>query len=45
MHCVSGETEILTDKGNVKIEELQDCKCKVWNGKEFSEVLVRYTGD
>ena len=45
MHCVSGETEILTEKGNKKIENLENKKCKVWNGREYSEVEVRYTGE
>lgn len=45
IHCVSGETKILTDKGYYKIEKLLNQKTKVWNGKEFSETVIQYTGD
>ena len=42
--CVSGDTVILTDKGYVKIKDVVGQTVKVWNGEEFSEVLVRQTG-
>lgn len=42
--CVSGDTYILTDKGQIKINELLNMKIKVWNGEEFSETIVRKTG-
>jgi len=43
--CVAPETEILTDKGYLEISKLKDQKVNVWNGKEFSEVEVRQTGE
>lgn len=43
--CVSGDTYILTDWGQIRISELVDQKVNVWNGKEFSEVIVRQTGE
>lgn len=42
--CVAPETEILTDKGNIRISELKDKKVNVWNGEKFSEVTVKQTG-
>ena len=45
VHCVSGDTNILTDKGYLKIKSLLDQSVKVWNGNEFSETIVKYTGD
>lgn len=42
--CVSGDTEILTDKGYVRIEEREDLYTRIWNGFEWSEVLVENTG-
>jgi len=44
IHCVLGETKILTDKGYFAIKELENKKVNVWNGDEFSEVEVKYTG-
>ena len=41
--CVSGDTFILTSKGQIQIEELVDQKVKVWNGKEWSKTTVRQT--
>jgi ribonucleoside-diphosphate reductase alpha chain len=43
--CVSGDTFILTRNGNTKIRELENQKIEVWNGEEWSEVLVRKTGE
>jgi ribonucleoside-diphosphate reductase alpha chain len=43
--CVAPETVILTNKGHVTIETLKDQTVQVWNGKEFSEVTVRQTGE
>ena len=45
IHCVTGETKILTDKGYYMIEDLENKKVNVWNGEEFSEVEIKYTGD
>ena len=43
--CVAPETLILTSKGQVPIDTLQDQVVQVWNGKEFSETTVMKTGD
>lgn len=43
--CVAPETRILTDKGHVEIKTLEDKTVNVWNGEEFSEVVVRKTGE
>jgi len=42
--CVTGDTKILTDKGNIPISELVGEKVNVWNGEEWSEVEPRVTG-
>jgi ribonucleotide reductase beta subunit family protein with ferritin-like domain len=44
IHCVTGETNILTDKGYYEIKSLENKKVNIWNGAEFSEVDVKYTG-
>ena len=43
--CVAPETLILTDKGHIEIQTLKDETVNVWNGKEFSEVVVKQTSD
>jgi ribonucleotide reductase alpha subunit len=43
--CVAAETLVLTDKGHVRIDLLKDQKVNVWNGTEWSEVIVRKTGE
>lgn len=45
IHCVTGETKILTDKGYYMIGELLEQNVNVWNGEEFSNVQVKYTGN
>lgn len=45
IHCVAPETQIMTDKGYYPIKELANTKVNVWNGNEFSEVLVQKTSD
>jgi ribonucleotide reductase beta subunit family protein with ferritin-like domain len=45
IHCVSGDTKILTENGYYKIEDLLNKNIKVWNGKIFSDTIVKYTGD
>jgi ribonucleoside-diphosphate reductase subunit M2 len=45
IHCVTGETKILTDKGYFSIKDLENKKVNVWNGEEFSNVEVKYTDD
>ena len=42
--CVAPETLLLTDVGEIPIIDLQDKEVNVWNGKEFSSVVVRKTG-
>jgi ribonucleotide reductase beta subunit family protein with ferritin-like domain len=44
IHCVTGETKILTDNGYYEIKSLENKKVNIWNGEEFSEVDVKYTG-
>lgn len=43
--CVSGDTMILTDKGQYPIEELENQDINIWNGKEWSNVSIRKTGE
>jgi ribonucleoside-diphosphate reductase subunit M2 len=43
IHCVTGTTKILTDKGYFAIKNLENTKVNVWNGIEFSNVQVKYT--
>jgi len=45
VHCVSPDTDILTDKGYFNIKSLVEQKINVWNGIEFSEVTVKKTSD
>ena len=45
VHCVSGDTRILTDTGYHNIESLVEQNVNVWNGKKFSPTTVKYTGD
>jgi len=43
--CVAPETKILTDKGHIEIQELHGQQVNVWNGEEFSEVIIHKTGE
>ena len=43
--CVAPETMILTDKGYIEIQTLKDTKVNVWNGKEFSNTIVKQTSE
>lgn len=45
IHCVSPDTLILTDKGYYNIKSLDEQKVNVWNGTEFSDVIVKKTSD
>ena len=45
IHCVTGETKILTDKGYFLIKDLENKNVNIWNGEEFSDVKIKYTGD
>lgn len=42
--CVTGDTLILTDRGEFPIEELVDKEVTIWNGFEWSEVIPIITG-
>ena len=43
--CVSGDTQILTDKGYEIISDLVGDSVNVWNGEEWSDVTVFKTGE
>jgi hypothetical protein len=45
IHCVTGDTKILTNEGYYMIKDLENTNVKVWNGAVFSEVTVKYTGN
>jgi len=45
IHCVSGDTKLLTKKGYFPISSLVGQTVKIWNGQEFTEVLVEFTGN
>lgn len=42
--CVSGDTKILTKKGNIRIDSLVGQQIEIWNGYEWSEVIPSITG-
>ena len=41
--CVSGETNILTDEGEIEIEKCVNRYVNIWNGNRYSNVLVKKT--
>lgn len=43
--CVAPETLVLTRDGEFEISSLVDKKAEVWNGEEWSETVVRKTGE
>lgn len=43
--CVAGDTMIYTENGYYPIKELKDMSVRVWNGKEFSDTVVKQTGN
>ena len=43
IHCVSRDTEIMTSKGYLTIGNLEGRIADVWNGKQFSKVMVMKT--
>ena len=43
--CVAPETKILTDKGQIAISTLEGQYINVWNGKQFSNVFIKKTGE
>ena len=44
IHCVSGETKILTKNGFYQIKDLLNKYVDIWNGYEFSKVIPLKTG-
>lgn len=42
--CVSGDTLILTRDGYFSIQSMEDKYIDIWNGEEFSNVLIQKTG-
>lgn len=43
--CVAPETLVLTRDGEFEISSLVDKRVEVWNGEEWSETVVRKTGE
>jgi ribonucleoside-diphosphate reductase alpha chain len=43
--CVAGDTMILTEKGYHPIKTLVNSSVRVWNGTQFSDTVVRQTGN
>jgi ribonucleoside-diphosphate reductase alpha chain len=43
--CVAPSTQILTDKGYFKIEDLQNQEVNVWNGEEWSKTTIYQTSE
>lgn len=43
--CVAPETLVLTDKGEFEIQTLENQTVNVWNGYEWSEVVIRKTSE
>ena len=43
--CVAPETLILTDNGHVEIQTLENQNVNVWNGEEWSNVIIKKTGE
>jgi ribonucleoside-diphosphate reductase subunit M2 len=45
VHCVSADTLILTEAGYREIGPLEGIQTNIWNGEEFSNITVKYTGN
>lgn len=45
IHCVSPDTEILTSEGYIPIGAVEGKVANVWNGTEFSKVMVMKTSE
>ena len=43
--CVAPETVILTSTGYFQIQNLENQSVEVWNGEEWSETIIRKTGE
>jgi ribonucleoside-diphosphate reductase alpha chain len=42
--CVDGDTKIFTNQGYINIKSKVNKKVSIWNGKEWSNVTIRQTG-
>ena len=42
--CVAPETLVTTDQGEIPIQQLENQKVNVWNGSQYSNVIVKKTG-
>ncbi|CAH6421518.1 Ribonucleoside-diphosphate reductase large subunit [uncultured virus] len=42
--CVSGDTFVLTEIGPIEIQTLENKNVNIWNGQEWSNVLIKKTG-
>lgn len=42
--CVHGDTLLLTNNGNLQISSLKDQQVTIWNGFEWSDVVIKQTG-
>jgi ribonucleotide reductase beta subunit family protein with ferritin-like domain len=45
IHCVSEDTVILTDEGYFEIGKLENKQVNVWNGNEFTNTTIKFTGN
>jgi len=43
--CVAPETLLWTERGKIEIRSLENLTVRVWNGREYSEVVVMKTGE
>ena len=43
--CVAPETLLLTSEGELPISSLEGQECEVWNGEQWSSVIVEKTGN
>jgi len=43
--CVAPETKILTQKGEFEIQHFENYLTSIWNGHQWSDVIVRKTGE
>ena len=43
--CVTGDTYVLTDKGQIQIKEIVNQQVNVWNGEEWSLTTIKKTGE
>ena len=45
VHCVAGDTLILTDGGHIEIQKVVGKMIDIWNGECFSNVMIMKTSD